>query len=151
MKIQKMVGELSTTTILPFAAIVLIYSTSSQIIRHTCKFGRAIRLTFLETKSRILKAKNRFARFLTSLKFGHIFNTFLRIKNTKKIIIIIRVITLTPGGCLFAFYNYNCLRDEKGMTIRWICYRYSSLTGLRPCVNTVTTDTRKFKSPSWYR
>ena len=31
-------------------------------------------------------------------------------------IIISRVITLTPGGCLFAFYI--CLRDEKGMTIR---------------------------------
>ena len=63
-----MVGELSTTTILLFAAIVLIYSTSLQIMRHTCKFGRAIRLTFLEANSRILKAKNRFCKVFDKLK-----------------------------------------------------------------------------------
>ena len=39
MKIQKIVGEFSTTTILLFAA------TSFQIIRHTCKFDTAMWLT----------------------------------------------------------------------------------------------------------
>ena len=48
----------------PPAAVVLIYYTSLQMMRHTCKFGRAIRLTFLEANSRILKAKNRFCKIL---------------------------------------------------------------------------------------
>ena len=82
-------------------------------MRHTCKFGLTIRLTFLEANSRILK--NRFCKIFDKLKIRtHTFK--LRIKKTKKLIIIIRFITFTPGGCLFAFHI--CLRDEKGMTIR---------------------------------
>lgn len=84
-------------------------------MRHTCKFGLTIRLTFLEANSRVLRAKNRFCKIFDKLKI-RTYTFKLRIKKTKKMIIIIRFITFTPGGCLFAFHI--CLRDEKGMTIR---------------------------------
>ena len=84
-KILKMIGELSTTTILRICRHIVNYSSFLQIIpRHTCQFARAVRRTFLEENLSVLKTKKSFGRFFTSLNLGYIFYPFLRIKNDRK-------------------------------------------------------------------
>jgi len=98
LKILKVIGQLSTTTILRICRYLVDYSTFLQIIlRHTCQFGRAIRRTFSEENLRVLKTKKRFARFLTSLNFGFIFYTYLRIKYDQKIRVICTLMANTKN------------------------------------------------------
>lgn len=90
LNILKVIGELSTTTILRICRHLVDYSTFlSLILCHTSQFGLAIRRTFLEENLRVSKTKNNFCKIFDEFKFRihilHIFKNKIR-QNKRRVI-----------------------------------------------------------------